>query len=169
MILAVISCAAVASSRGDEPAERLGMTRPVVCRDVHGYADYDERPGAALTADEKLTIYYEPTGQVYEKLAKGYRNVLSQDGRLRKKGSKEVIWKKEPMFEYEAKFEVAPFRLYMRSDVNIKGLPAGDYEFDVTLRDKLSKEKDAKVTRTVEFKVVPPKEKPAPPVPDGRG
>ncbi len=60
------------------------------------------------------------------------------------------------MFEYEAKDATQPYRLYMRTDLAIKGLPPGEYELDLTLHDKLAK--GSGTTRTVEFKVVPAKE-----------
>jgi hypothetical protein len=132
------------------------MSKPVVCSKVHGFASFEPLPDASLTADDKLTVYYEPQGYTIERTKDGFRALFAQDGRLRKKGSKDALWQKAPMFEYEAKSESPPYRVFMRSDLAIKGLPPGDYELDLTLHDRLAKDKGAKVTRTVEFKVVLP-------------
>ena len=146
----------VVRAAGDGEPEGLGISKPVVCSQVHGFADFEPLPEATLTADDKLTIYYEPSGYTIERTKDGFRAVFAQDGRIRKKGGKDVLWKKAPMFEYEAKSPNPPYRVYMRSDFSIKGTPPGEYELDLTLHDRLAK--GTSTMRTVSFKVVPPKE-----------
>ena len=140
---------------GDEP-EGLRISKPVVCTKILGFADIEPLPEATLTADDKLTIYYEPSGYTIERTKDGFRAMFAQDGRIRKKGGRDSLWKKAPMFEYEAKSETPPYRVYMRSDLSIKGLPPVEYEIDLTLHDRLAKGMSA--MRTVAFKVVLPKE-----------
>ncbi|HEY2156311.1 MAG TPA: hypothetical protein VGH33_11825 [Isosphaeraceae bacterium] len=136
------------------------MSKPVAVTKIHGFAAFEPLPDATLTADDKLMVYYEPTGYVIERTKDGFRALLAQDGKLRKKGRKEALWQKAPMFEFEAKDATQPYRVYMRTDLAIKGLPPGEYELDLTLHDKLAK--GAHAVRTVEFKVVAAKEgKPA--------
>jgi hypothetical protein len=154
-----ILAALVVSPAGDD---ELAMSKPVAVTKIHGFASFEPLRDATLTADDKLMVYYEPTGYKIERTKDGFRAVLAQDGRLRKKGRKETLWQKAPMFEYEAKDATQPYRLYMRTDLAIKGLPPGDYELDLTLHDKLAK--GAHATKTVEFKVVAAKEGK---VPDG--
>ncbi len=158
--LAILAALVVVPARGDEP-EGLAMSKPVAVTKIHGFADFEPLPASTLTPDDKLMVYYEPTGYVIEKTKDGYRAVLAQDGKLRKKGRKEPVWQKAPMFEYEAKDATQPYRLYMRTDLAIKGLPPGEYELDLTVHDKLAK--GAHATKTVEFKVVPAKEAKAEP------
>jgi hypothetical protein len=142
-------------SRADDPP-RLAMSKPVVCAKIVGFADVQPLPDATLTADDKLTVYYEPSGYTIEKTKDGFHALFAQDGRLRKKGGKDALWQKSPMFEYDAKNKVPPYQIYMRTDLSLKGLPPGDYELDLTLHDRLAK--GTKVLRTVGFKVVPAKE-----------
>lgn len=154
--LVIVSWMPVARAEDDEP-EGLRISKPVVCAKIHGFADFEPLPEASLTADDKLTIYYEPSGYTIERTKEGFRAVFAQDGRIRKKGGKDVLWKKAPMFEYEAKSPSPPYRIYMRSDFAIKGLPAGEYELDLTLHDRLAK--GTSTMRTIAFKVVPPKDR----------
>lgn len=141
----------------DDGPEGLRMSKPVVCAKVHGFASFEPLPDAALTADDKLMVYYEPGGYAIERTKDGYRALFAQDGRVRKKGSKDAIWQKAPMFEYEAKNASPPYQVFMRTDLSIKGLPPGEYELDLTLHDRLAKDQGVKATRTVAFKVVPPR------------
>jgi len=155
LILLAAAAGAAGVATADGQADGLAMSKPVVCKEVFGFARFEELPGASLTADDKLTVYYEPTGYTIERTKDGHRALLRQDGRVRRKGSKDPLWSKEKMIEYEAKAPSPPDRLFMRSDVSIKGLPPGDYELDLTLRDALAK--DAATTRSVGFKVIPAK------------
>jgi hypothetical protein len=152
--LAAVAMALV-SLGGDEP-EGLRMSKPVVVAKVHGFGSFEPVPDATLTPDDKLMVYCEPSGHAIEKTEDGYRALLAQDARLRRKGSKEVVWEKAPLFEYEVKDQAPPRALFMRTDMAIKALAPGEYELDLTVRDRLKK--DAKATRTVGFTVVRAKE-----------
>jgi hypothetical protein len=143
------------TSGQDDAPPGLRMSKPVACAKVHGFASFEPLPGASLTSDEKLTVYYEPSGYAIEKTKDGFRALFSQDGRIRKKGGKDALWQKAPMFEYEAKNSVPPYRIYMRSDFALKGLPPGDYELDLTLHDRLTE--GTHVMKTLAFKIVPPR------------
>lgn len=158
----LIACALVAIGFvGAEPTpgeSGLTMSRGVVCGKIHGFAKIEPLPEPKLTPDDKLTIYYEPSGFKTEEAGDGYRAMLVQDGKIRKKGRKEPIWSKEKMFEYEAKSETPPKFIYMRVDVMIKGLTPGDYEFDFVLHDGLAKAARP-ATQSVSFTVVAAKMK----------
>jgi hypothetical protein len=155
----ILAALLVSPARSDEP-EELAMSKPVAVIKIHGFASFEPLPEATLTADDKLMVYYEPTGYTVERTKDGFRALLAQDGKLRKKGRKEALWQKAPMFEYEAKDATQPYRLYMRTDLAIKGLAPGEYELDLTVHDQLAK--GSGTTRTVAFKVVPAKEGKAP-------
>jgi hypothetical protein len=156
-VFLTLACDPIALGQATDD-ETLRMSKPVLCRKVHGFASFEEWQGATLTADDKLMIYSEPSGHKIEQTREGYRAHLVEDGRIRRKGEKATLWKKENMLEYEAKSKFPPYRIYFRTDVAIKGLPPGDYEIDLTLRDRLSKD-DAKVVRTLPFTVVAPETK----------
>lgn len=154
--LSLAAAVLVAAVLGADEPGGLKMSKPVVVTTIHGFASFESLPEATLTSDDKLMVYYEPSGHTIERTKDGFRTVLAQDGRLRKKGGKDVLWQKAPMFEYEAKDKTPPYLLFMRTDLALKGLPPGDYELDLTLHDRLAK--GTKVLRTVGFKVVPAKE-----------
>ncbi len=137
--------------------EPLGMSQPVACVKIHGFANFEALPDSKLTPDDKLMIYYEPNGHTIERTKTGFRALLSEDGRLRKKGSKDAIWKKEKMFVYEAANTFPPYQIYLKTDVSLKGLPPGDYEIDLTLHDDLAKP-DATITKSVGFTIYRPEE-----------
>jgi hypothetical protein len=133
--------------------DALGMSKAVVCRTIDGYEDYTPLPGAAQTSEEKLLVYYRPLRFRVEKNGGLYRAHLTQDGRLRRKGQKAVIYSRTKMLEYEPKSESSFDHCYLRSLVSLKGLKPGEYEFDIILHDELVK--GATATQTVSFRVVP--------------
>lgn len=163
-VLAACLFAADGSRRKSDPApssskqpatadDALGMSKGVVCRTIDGYEDYTPLPGAAQTSEEKLLVYYRPLRFRVEKNGKLYRAHLTQDGRLRRKGQKAVIYSRTKMLEYEPKSEWPFDHCYLRSLVSLKGLKPGEYEFDIILHDELAK--GATATQTVAFRVVP--------------
>jgi hypothetical protein len=156
VLLTTAGDSAVLGQATDE--DPLRMTKPVLCRKIHGFASFEEWPGMSVTADDKLMIYFEPSGYKIEQTREGYRAFLVEDALIRKKGAKAAIWKKENMLEYEAKSKTPPYQIYFRTDMAIKGLPPGDYELDLTVRDRLSKE-EAKVVRTMPFTIILPESK----------
>jgi len=139
-----------------EPSEsdRLSMSPGVVCRDIVGYEDYEPLPNAALTSDEKLLIYFRPHRYAVDRSGDTYHIHLTQEGQVRRRGEKAVIYRKEKLLDYEWKGTKPPGPVYLRNTIAIKGLKPGDYDFDITLRDKFSK--DPAVTQTVQFRVVLP-------------
>lgn len=145
-----------APSSPEQPAtadNALGMSKGVVCRTIDGYEDYAPLPDAAQTSEEKLLVYYRPLRFRVEKNGKLYRAHLTQDGRLRRKGQKAVIYSRTKMLEYEPKSEWPFDHCFLRSLVSLKGLKPGEYEFDIILHDELVK--GATATQTVSFRVVP--------------
>src|SRR4051812_27744918 len=83
--------------RGDgapEAGEGLRMTPAVACKAIDGYEAYDPLPDAALTSDEKLLVYYRPLGYRVERAGPLYTSHLTQDGRIRRRGSQAVLLRK---------------------------------------------------------------------------
>jgi len=146
----IVSAAVAEPSDDDKP--QFQMSKPVICRKIHGYGNFEVIPEARFTADDKIMIYSEPTGYRVEKTKDGFHALLSEDGRIRKKGTKDAIWKKEKMFEFDAMNKVPPSHLYMRTDISIKGIRPGEYELDITVHDLLDKS-GKEMTRTVGFTV----------------
>ncbi len=130
----------------------LRIVDPVVCRSIEGYRDFVPSPEAEQTSDEKLLIYYTPANYRIVPKGDGFSARFIQDGQVRRAGGNEVLRRKENLLDYEAVSDVPPVDVYLRNAVSPKGLPPGDYEFDIILRDANSFERTA--TSTVKFRIV---------------
>jgi hypothetical protein len=132
----------------------LRMTRAVVCRSIEGYENYEALPGAALTSEEKLQVYYVPLG--YKVVARGSEYVahFTQDGQIRRKGETLVLRRKKNILDFEAKGDRPPDHIFIKNSVPLKGLLPGEYQYDITLRDENSPRSVS--TQTVKFTVIPP-------------
>ena len=155
------SCTPGTNVRGDEPRPRtftLDMAKAVVCQKVEGYERFTPLPDSSLTSEDKLQVYYRPLGFKVEAIEKPrpgfrYRAKFSQDGQIRRKGEKAVLMKKDRIVEYEPTFDSPTQLLYMNNKIGLKGLPPGEYEYDIILRDAL--DEGATARQSVAFKIVP--------------
>ncbi len=134
------------------------MSKAVVCKKIVGYDDYVELPDAKLTSEDKLNIYYKPLNfhvDTVDKPRPGsrYKAQFSQDCQIRRKGEKKVLQKKDKIVEYAPTFETTYERLYLLTNISLKGLPPGEYELDVVLHDELAM--DATAKQTVNFTIIP--------------
>ena len=145
-------------AEADDKRPPLEMSRAVACKKIEGYEKYVVLPDASLTSEDKLQVYYRPLEYKVEPVAKPkpgyrYRAKFSQDGRIRKKGEKAVLMKKDKILEYDATFEDPTERVYLTNSVGLKGLPPGEYEYEIILRDELVE--GASASQTVAFTIVP--------------
>jgi hypothetical protein len=131
----------------------LRMTPGIVCSAIDGYEKYKILPKAAQTSDEKLLVYFRPLGFQTEMVDGGYQAHLFAGFQIRKRGQKEVLLEKLKMFEYKPKSEQPPRLLYMKNAISLKGLPPGDYDLTLTLRDEIAKGSSAK--QVVKFRIIP--------------
>jgi hypothetical protein len=143
------------------PATRKAATKPllrmseaIVCDTIKGYEDYEPLPGAALTSDEKLLVYYRPLNY-RSSLDKGsYQAHLTQDAQVRKRGKKGFLWEKLKMVDYTTpKQDLPPTQLYLRNTISLKGLEPGEYDLVITLHDEVNEGRTA--TQVVKFRVIP--------------
>ena len=135
-----------------EPGLRISTA--VVCRSIDGYEDYELLPDAALTSEEKLQIYYRPSGYTVVRRGDDYLAHFMQDGQIRRKGEKSVLRRKKNILDFEAKSKQPPEQIFLRNSVPLKGLPPGEYEYDIILRDE--NDPGSTVTQSVKFRVVAP-------------
>jgi hypothetical protein len=135
----------------------LRIVDPVVCTSIEGYEEYEKHPDAKLTCDEKLLVYYRPKGYKVVHLGDVYIARFVQDGQIRRLGDKRVLLRKEKLLNYEAKSDVPPDEIYFRNTFSLKGLPPGDYEYDVILRDVAARPAVITTVESVKFQVVPAK------------
>jgi len=144
----------------DESGERpLAMTRAVACSKIHGFEDFELLADSRLTADDKLLVYYKPLNYQVD-LEKGrYKIHLTQEGRLRRRGDKTVLWKKAALLDYEVDTDKPPGTIYLMNTIATKGLPPGEYDLDIVLRDERAGGRTA--TQVLKFQVVPSNQEPA--------
>jgi hypothetical protein len=137
----------------DEPQSELRMSPGVVCRSIDGYEVYETLPDAALTSDEKLLVYYRPAGYKSELVGERYHAHFTQDAQIRKRGEKAVLRQKLKLLEYKPTSPSPPQYIYLRNTISLKGLPTGDYDLTIILRDEVAKGPAA--TQVVKFRVIP--------------
>jgi hypothetical protein len=144
----------------------LEMSKAVVCKKVEGYEKFQPLPDAAVTSEDKLLVYYRPINFKVEPVDKPrpgfrYRAKFAQDGRVRRKGEKTVLSKKDLILEYEPFYDTPFNQIYLVNTVGLKGLPPGEYEYDIILRDVL--DEGSSSTQTLLFTIIPiPKVDPLP-------
>jgi hypothetical protein len=154
--LLVAGACPIDGSKADRPP--LEMSKAVVCKKVVGYEDFVELPDASLTSEDKLNVYFrllnfrvDPVDK--PKPGSRFKARFTEDCRIRRKGEKTVLMKKDKMVEFDSSFESRDQTLYMVNNISMKGLAPGDYELDIVLHDVL--EKDSSATQTVSFTIVP--------------
>ena len=135
----------------------MSMETAVVCKVIRGYGDFDPLPDASLTRDEKLLVYSEPTGYTIQpdKDKKGFKAHLTSDGRVRKKGRKEILFERKTLLDFTFNHPTPHMVICLRTNVAIKSLGPGEYELDLIVKDALAV--DRSTTRTVAFTVLPNK------------
>jgi hypothetical protein len=145
--------------QAEEPADALEaaltMSQAVACSTIDGYEQFESLPGAALTSDEKLLVYYRPLHYRTEHSGSTYRIHLTQDGQIRHRGEKAVLLFKANMVDYDWKSKERDNPVYIRNTFSLKGLKPGEYDYDIILHDVLAPDEPT-AKQTVEFRVVPP-------------
>jgi hypothetical protein len=141
----------------------FSLTEPIACKEIKGYEDYVVLPGAALTADEKLLVYFRPRHYKSSRVGGKCEAHLTQEGRIRRRGEKAVLWSKQKLVDYQVKTDDPPQFIYIRDTISLKGLKPGEYDFDIVLHDEVGR--SAPAVRTLPFRVIP---SPRPPDGDAR-
>jgi hypothetical protein len=129
------------------------MSRGVVCRSIDGFEAYEPLPGAELTSEEKLLVYFKPAGYKTVLVDGLYHAHFTEDAQIRKHGEKAVLRQKKKLLDYSPKNSFPPQNIFLRNTISLKGLPPGDYDLFIILRDELAKCPPA--TQVVKFRVVP--------------
>jgi hypothetical protein len=132
----------------------LRMSPAVACRSIDGYERFEILPGRTLTAEEKLLVYYRPL--YYKTVQKDdiFTAHLTQDGQVRRKGEKTVLLRKKSLLDYEPKSPNPLGPIYLRNTFSLKGLPPGEYEYDIILRDEY--EPGPPDIQSLKFRIVAP-------------
>jgi len=133
---------------------RLRMSPAVVCRSIDGYEQYEKLRGAALTAEEKLLVYYRPLDYKMVQKDAVFTAHLTQDGQIRRTGEKTVLLRKQSLLNYEPKSPNPLGPIYLRNSFSLKGLAPGEYEYDIILRDEY--EPGPPAIQSLKFRVIAP-------------
>ena len=132
----------------------LRMSEAIICDTIKGYEDYEPLPGAALTSDEKLLVYYRPLNYRSSMVKGSYQAHLTQDAQVRKRGTKKILWQKLKMVDYTTpKRDLPPTQVYLRNTISLKGLEPGEYDLIIILHDENNEGRTA--TQAVKFRVIP--------------
>jgi hypothetical protein len=142
----------LSSKRTAQQRNAFRMSTAVVCKSIEGFESYKKLPGAALTSDEKLLIYYRPLGFKSPIVDGKYQVHFVQDGQIRKRGEKKVLREKLKMLDSSHQSEFPQDTLFLRNTVSLKGLAPGDYDFTIILRDEITK--GPAVIQVVRFRIV---------------
>jgi hypothetical protein len=147
----------------DDPDKpKLSMSPAVACAKIKGFGDYVALDEPVLTRDDKLQVYYEPSGFAYETVGKEYRVHLTQEGRMHRRGQKAVIMSKEKLLDYQGRTKVSPVdNIYLSNSIALKSLPPGEYDFEIILKDELGKGPVA--SQILKFRVKEPDPQPSKP------
>jgi hypothetical protein len=138
---------------GEDSSDALRMTPAVVCESVAGFRDYVTKDVQVVTRDDKLILYFEPTGFATEKVGRAHRVHLTEDVRLRKHGERKVLWQKDDLLTYEPKAKTPPTALYCSNTIAVKGCEPGEYDLELILHDRIAK--GAPARQIVRFRVKP--------------
>ena len=139
--------------KAESKKTQLRMTPGVVCSAIDGYEKYKVLPKASQTSDEKLLVYFRPLGFQTEMVDGASHAHLFTGFQIRKRGQKEVLLEKLKMYEYKPKSDQPPRFVYMKNAISLKGLPPGDYDLTMILRDEIGKGPAAK--QVVKFRIIP--------------
>lgn len=137
-----------------EKPVHLRMSPAVACRAIDGYERFEILPGRVLTAEEKLLVYYRPLNYKTVRKDDVFTAHLTQDGQVRRKGDKKVLLRKKSLLDYEPKSPNPLGPIYLRNSFSLKGLPPGEYEYDIILRDE--NEPGPPAVQSLRFRIVAP-------------
>ena len=153
MTLAVLTITAATAVGADDPeAGVFSLTAPIACKEIKGYEEFLALADPALTKDEKLLIYFRPRHFKTTRKGNAFEVHLSQDGRIRKKGDKAVLWSKKNILDYKAVSDLPRPQVYLKNMIALKMLKPGDYVFEIVLRDEIGKSTSA--VGSLSFRVV---------------
>ena len=137
----------------DEDDGSFGLSAPIACKEINGHENYVVLPHATLTSDEKLLVYYLPRHYKSARVGDKFEAHLTQEGRIRRRGEKAVLWSKSKILDYKVATDQPPRLIYLQNRIALKALKPGEYEYDIILRDEIGK--PAPVIRTLSFTIVP--------------
>ena len=135
----------------DPPARKLAMTPAVACAKITAFGDFVPLDEAVVTRDDKLLVYYEPSGFLYETVGKEYRVHFIQDARIHRRGQRASLFSKDKLLDYTGKSKQPPLNVYLTNTIALKDLAPGEYDLEIILHDEVAKGLPA--TQNLKFRV----------------
>lgn len=146
-------CAQPSARDAHRDDDRLAMTPAIACLAIRGYEDYDVRDEPAIENEEKLLLYFKTKNQTIQRAGSKYKVHLVEDVKVRRKGEKAILWSRDKIVSYQVSSEQRPENLYIATTLAFKGIPAGEYEAELILHDRLTKE--ATASQVFQFRIKP--------------
>ncbi len=103
-----------------------------------GFGAYVERPDAVFAPGQPLLVYAEPIGFEWKQVDGLFTCDLIIDVALRDPAGK-VLFEKREIGHMALKSHARNHEFMMKLDLNLRGLPVGDYVLDGIMRDEVSK------------------------------
>ena len=146
------TCVAVRVQAQDVAEFRV--SEPIVCKSIKGFRNYERLDPPELTVYDKLLIYVEPTGFETKSQADVKKGQLVQNGKVRAKGSKTVIFERQELLKVEPELKIGHELYYLSATVGFKNLKPGEYSLDLETVDKLA-QPERKISQTIDFRIIP--------------
>jgi len=127
----------------------LGFRNFTLCSNIIGFASYVPLAEAVVKKGGELLIYYEPVN-IYTGKREGLYEIWYTQDMVLMKMNGEVIqeWKDILNFHYTTKTPVMD--LFATNSIELATLPAGQYKFQATIKDKL---RNKQTSKTIEFRI----------------
>ena len=151
--LACVSLQVVLIESQAQSGQEFKVTEPVVCKTIKGLGQFERLEPPELTVYDKLLIYVEPSGFATQGLDGTRKGLLVQNGKVRAKGSKTVIFERQELLKVEPEIKNGRELFYLSATVGFKNLRPGEYVLDLETVDKLASP-ERKVQHLIDFRII---------------
>lgn len=154
-ILAIIvsGIAAVATLELTQTTD-FKVSEPITCKSVKGFRNYEQLDPPELTTFDKLLVYVEVSGFATFDDENQRKARLIQNGKVRAKGSKSVIFERKELLSFEPVSKTGRETFYFASTIGFTDFTPGEYVLELETVDKAALP-ERKVTQSIEFRIIP--------------
>lgn len=141
---------------GAEPAQTtdLKVSEPITCKSVKGFRNYERLDPPELTTFDKLLVYIEVSGFATFTDENQQKARLVQNGKVRAKGSKTVIFERKELLRFEPVSKTGRETFYLSSTVGFTDFSPGEYVLELETVDNAASP-ERKVIHSIEFRIIP--------------
>lgn len=137
-----------------QTGQEFRVTDPIVCKAIRGLGQYERLDPPELTVYDKLLVYVEPSGFATRSMDGVAKGLLVQNGKVRAKGSKTVIFERQELLKVEPEIKVGRELFYLSATVGFKNLKPGEYTLDLETVDKAASP-ERKIMHVIDFRITP--------------